>query len=384
MTYKVSSQWSGGFVGDVTLKNLGSAVTSWTLTWSFPNGQTVASAWNATVTKSGSTVTAKNVAWNGAIATNGTAAFGFQGGFSSANGVPTSFAMNGTTCTGAATSTTTTKASTTTTKASTTTTKATTTTTTKAATTTTKATTTTTKAATSTTASSGTLSPDAPWPSPTGTTQLTATITVTGTYDGGGKRFQGWGGSQAEGQAPLFTLADGATIKNVVIGDAAGDGIHCKGSCTIQNVWWEDVGEDAATMEKSAGSSAVMTINGGGAKSAADKVFQHNGDGTMVITNFQASNIGKLVRSCGNCSTQYQRDVVIQNVKVTAPASKVAYINTNYGDTAKISGLVIVNDPSKKVVICGWSKGVTSGEPTDLGGGINSNCQYTASSVTYK
>jgi hypothetical protein len=150
------------------------------------------------------------------------------------------------------------------------------------------------------------------------------------------------------------------------------------------NVWWENVGEDAATLMKSASSSAVMTIDGGGARGADDKVFQHNGDGTMVIKNFQASSIGKLYRSCGNCSTQFQRDVVVQNVKITTPAKTVVYINTNYGDTAKLSGLILVNDPSRKVVICRWSRGVTSGEPSEIGSGVNSNCQYSPSAIVYR
>ena len=52
-----------------------------------------------------------------------------------------------------------------------------------------------------------------------------------------------------------------------------------------------------------------MTIDGGGAQKASDKVFQHNGPGTMIIKNFCAQDFGKLYRSCGNCTTQYARHV---------------------------------------------------------------------------
>src|SRR5689334_15307316 len=69
--YKVTSQWTGGFGGDVTVTNLGDAVNGWTLTWAFTAGQSVTQAWNASVTQSGSTVTATNVSYNGGIATNG-------------------------------------------------------------------------------------------------------------------------------------------------------------------------------------------------------------------------------------------------------------------------------------------------------------------------
>ena len=64
----MSSQWQGGFGANVAITNLGDAVTSWTLTWSYNAGQTVTQAWNTTLTQSGAAVTAKNVSYNGAIA----------------------------------------------------------------------------------------------------------------------------------------------------------------------------------------------------------------------------------------------------------------------------------------------------------------------------
>ncbi|WFE26027.1 non-reducing end alpha-L-arabinofuranosidase family hydrolase [Solwaraspora sp. WMMD791] len=100
VNYAISSQWPGGFGANVTITNLGDPVTSWTLTWSFGAGQTVTQAWNTTLTQSGSAVTARNVSYNGSIATNGTAAFGFNGSWNGSNPVPTSFALNGVTCTG--------------------------------------------------------------------------------------------------------------------------------------------------------------------------------------------------------------------------------------------------------------------------------------------
>ena len=43
----------------------------------------------------------------------------------------------------------------------------------------------------------------------------------------------------------IFILEDGATLSNVIIGPNQAEGVHCKGTCTINNVWWEDVCEDA-------------------------------------------------------------------------------------------------------------------------------------------
>ena len=100
VNYAVSSQWQGGFGANVTITNLGDPLSGWTLTWSYGAGQSVTQAWNATVTQSGSAVTAKNVGYNGSVATNGTVSFGFNGSWTGSNPVPTGFAVNGVNCTG--------------------------------------------------------------------------------------------------------------------------------------------------------------------------------------------------------------------------------------------------------------------------------------------
>ncbi|MBO4275968.1 cellulose-binding domain-containing protein, partial [Microbispora triticiradicis] len=104
VTYRITNQWTGGFGADVTVTNLGDTINGWTLTWTFSSGQQVTQAWNATVTQSGANVTAKNVDYNRTIPGNGSANFGFNGSWSSANPVPASFALNGVTCTGGVTS----------------------------------------------------------------------------------------------------------------------------------------------------------------------------------------------------------------------------------------------------------------------------------------
>ncbi|MEV7327515.1 cellulose binding domain-containing protein [Micromonospora sp. NPDC093244] len=98
--YSVSSQWQGGFGANVTITNLGDPVSGWTLTWSYSAGQSVQQAWNTSLTQSGAAVTARNVDYNGAIATNGTASFGFNGSWTGSNPAPTSLALNGVACTG--------------------------------------------------------------------------------------------------------------------------------------------------------------------------------------------------------------------------------------------------------------------------------------------
>ena len=100
VSYAVSSQWQGGFGAQVTITNLGDAVTSWRLTWSFGAGQTVTQLWNGSVTQSGAQVTVTNASYNGTIATGANTAFGFNGAWNGSNPVPTDFALNGTVCNG--------------------------------------------------------------------------------------------------------------------------------------------------------------------------------------------------------------------------------------------------------------------------------------------
>ncbi|MGB2568694.1 cellulose binding domain-containing protein [Micromonospora citrea] len=99
--YQVTNQWSGGFGANVTVTNLGDPINGWTLTWAYTAGQTVTQAWNATVTQSGSRVGATNVGYNGSLGTGAGTSFGFNGSWAGSNPAPTTFALNGVTCTGA-------------------------------------------------------------------------------------------------------------------------------------------------------------------------------------------------------------------------------------------------------------------------------------------
>lgn len=102
VTYHVGSQWPGGFTADVGITNLGDPTPSWRLTWTFTAGQQITQSWGGTATRSGAQVTVANADWNGALATGATTAFGFNGSWNNTgNPVPTDFALNGTSCTGA-------------------------------------------------------------------------------------------------------------------------------------------------------------------------------------------------------------------------------------------------------------------------------------------
>jgi endo-1,4-beta-xylanase len=100
ITYSVQSQWNTGFVTQITLANTSStAISGWTLKWTFAAGQTVSNGWNGVFAQSGGNVTVTNASYNGSIAAGGSTSLGFQGVWSGSNPVPASFTVNGSTCT---------------------------------------------------------------------------------------------------------------------------------------------------------------------------------------------------------------------------------------------------------------------------------------------
>ncbi|MFF5075713.1 pectate lyase [Actinoplanes sp. NPDC000266] len=223
--------------------------------------------------------------------------------------------------------------------------------------------------------------PTGSWPSSAGSVSISSTVNVSGTFDGGMKTYCCIGdGSQNESQDPMFKIANGGTLQNVILGSPAGDGVHCEGTCTIRNVWWNDIGEDAATFKGTGGGTSYVI--GGGARSGSDKTFQHNGNGTVSISGFYLSGSGKLYRGCGNCTSSYQRHVKIDNVLLN-DIDMVAGINSNWGDTATITRVTLRN--SSSATVCGKYQGVAKGsEPKYLGEGWNdANCKVNRSDITY-
>ncbi|MEV0354045.1 cellulose binding domain-containing protein [Nonomuraea sp. NPDC050680] len=76
----VQNAWSNGYVVQpVTVTNTGTAAKNgWTVTFTLPAGHTVTGSWNASLTVSGQTVTARNLSHNGTLAPGGSTTFGFQ------------------------------------------------------------------------------------------------------------------------------------------------------------------------------------------------------------------------------------------------------------------------------------------------------------------
>ncbi|MFF1834742.1 glycosyl hydrolase family 18 protein [Streptomyces sp. NPDC058231] len=97
-TYLKKTDWGTGFEGQWTVQNTGTtALSSWTIEWDFPSGTSVTSAWDATVTSSGTHWTAKNAGYNGTVAPGASVSFGFNG---AGTGAPTGCKLNGASCDG--------------------------------------------------------------------------------------------------------------------------------------------------------------------------------------------------------------------------------------------------------------------------------------------
>ncbi|MER7893432.1 cellulase family glycosylhydrolase [Micromonospora sp. NPDC094482] len=87
--YTIVNQWQGGFQGEVRVTAGAAAVTGWTTRWTFADGQSVTQSWNTALTSSGSSVTARNVAWNGRLDAGASTSFGFLGSATGGNTRPT-------------------------------------------------------------------------------------------------------------------------------------------------------------------------------------------------------------------------------------------------------------------------------------------------------
>lgn len=205
-------------------------------------------------------------------------------------------------------------------------------------------------------------------PDPAGSSVLDAPMTIAAgeAFDGGDAVFDR--GVDCSGQEEggsddaVFVLENGASLSNVIIGPNQIEGVHCQGSCTINNVWWDAVCEDAFSI-KEQGDDETTTINGGGATGAEDKVIQHNGGGTVIINDFTVSDFGKLYRSCGNCDEMPARHVQIVGGSATNGDMLVG-INSNMGDTASISGISTSGVEDQ----CTDFEGVVGdGEPEEIG-----------------
>ncbi|MFD4975904.1 PHB depolymerase family esterase [Streptomyces sp. NPDC058424] len=94
-----TSAWNTGLTASITVTNTGTApIDGWALAFTLPAGQTITSGWNATFSPAGGAVTARNVAYNSALAPGASTTLGFQANHTGNTGNPATFTLNGVAC----------------------------------------------------------------------------------------------------------------------------------------------------------------------------------------------------------------------------------------------------------------------------------------------
>lgn len=100
VSYRVTNEWPGGFQGEIVIRNTGSsAISGWTLRWTFPDSQRVSNLWGGTPTQSGAEVSVAAASYTATIAPAGSVTLGFTATKGGTNPGPTAFTLNDSACT---------------------------------------------------------------------------------------------------------------------------------------------------------------------------------------------------------------------------------------------------------------------------------------------
>ncbi|KAL5324808.1 hypothetical protein ACEPPN_005926 [Leptodophora sp. 'Broadleaf-Isolate-01'] len=156
-------------------------------------------------------------------------------------------------------------------------------------------------------------------PAHTGTLQLpTATrIPAGGSFDGKMRRIDTGVPCAADvelfDREIVFILGEGATLSNVIIGPAQKKGVHCLAKCTLINVWWSKTCHyGLSILSQKAGDKAI--IKGGGAFGATgtNSINSNFGD-TAKITK-------SVLKTVTNVCTTFKGTTIksIQAVKIAS------------------------------------------------------------------
>ncbi|MGW0821975.1 cellulase family glycosylhydrolase [Streptomyces sp. NPDC002845] len=99
VAYRVVNEWQGGFQGEITIRNTGTAtLNGWALSFAFADGQTITNMWGGTPIQTGGTVSVTPASYTSTIPAAGSVAVGFTGTKGATNTAPTTFTLSGTTC----------------------------------------------------------------------------------------------------------------------------------------------------------------------------------------------------------------------------------------------------------------------------------------------
>ncbi|KAJ8556739.1 hypothetical protein ON010_g9225 [Phytophthora cinnamomi] len=212
--------------------------------------------------------------------------------------------------------------------------------------------------------------PDGTWPVSQGSVTFDDVYTIKAgeVFDGKMQTFDRFnltchGQEESGNSTAVFLLEAGATLKNAIIGVNQMEGVHCDyNDCTIENVWWDDVCEDALSV-KGGNAASVTRVLGGGARYADDKVIQHNGlalpehpQRVCRPRDHQGAARGPKREYRDDERKLQRRGCLAQHLRQTGAE--------NYTE-------------------CGWSRGVQKGgHPLILGNGPkNPVCQYSMNDI---
>jgi len=89
--YSVTSDWGSGFTAAITVTDSGSsAITGWTLTYTYTGNQALTEGWSGNWSQSGETVTVTNASYNGSLSAGGSTSLGANFSYSGTNTPPAS------------------------------------------------------------------------------------------------------------------------------------------------------------------------------------------------------------------------------------------------------------------------------------------------------
>uniref|UniRef100_A0A1I8BNN6 Probable pectate lyase F n=1 Tax=Meloidogyne hapla TaxID=6305 RepID=A0A1I8BNN6_MELHA len=203
------------------------------------------------------------------------------------------------------------------------------------------------------------------FPTPTSTEVRTKIIFVTNNTDFGYKRiiFNGERGTcnpKVERWEQAMIIGDGLTVSNLIMG------------------------------ESPIGTASDIIVEGGGALDGFQKIFVQSGPGKTIIKNFCSVNNAIGIVSCGNCSTQYTRDITIENSKFKGPMVEIISGNRQYNDKLTLRNIQIYgnNNPATKIKkVCTENLGSNAADPWKYSyepgkaGTSDKFCKYPASAV---
>ncbi|KOP56892.1 type III effector HrpK [Pseudomonas coronafaciens pv. porri] len=153
-------------------------------------------------------------------------------------------------------------------------------------------------------------------------------------------------GDQSENQKPLFELAEGATLKNVNLGQNEADGIHVKAANAdtvhIDNLHAQNVGEDLITVKGEGGAKVTnLDVTNSSAQGADDKIMQLNANTHLKVDGFKADDFGTMVRTNGG--KQFD-DMSIELNGVDANHGKFALVKSDSEDLKLATADIAMTD----------------------------------------